>query len=75
MMPRRPAAGWIVANSCDISSFSWYPSDANQDAERERCLPDAVANAMRERGLYRLWQPKAFGGLEVDPMTAFRVFE
>jgi len=69
------AAGWIVANSCGISSFSWYPSDANQDAERERCLPDAVANAMRERGLYRLWQPKAFGGLEVDPMTAFRVFE
>src|SRR5947207_13408580 len=68
------AAGWIVANSCGISSFSWYPSDANQDAERECCLPDAVANAMRERGLYRLWQPKAFGVLELDAMTAFRVF-
>src|SRR5207249_9965329 len=25
------AAGWIVANSCGISSFSWYPSDANQE--------------------------------------------
>jgi len=45
------------------------------DAERERRLPDAIANAMRERGLYRLWRPEAFGGLEVDPMTAFRVFE
>jgi alkylation response protein AidB-like acyl-CoA dehydrogenase len=45
------------------------------EAERERRLPDAVANAMRERGLYRLWRPKAFGGLEVDPMTAFQVFE
>jgi indole-3-acetate monooxygenase len=45
------------------------------EAETERKLPDAVANAMRERGLYRLWRPKAFGGLEVDPMTAFQVFE
>jgi alkylation response protein AidB-like acyl-CoA dehydrogenase len=44
-------------------------------AERERRLPDAVANTMRESGLYRLWRPRAFGGLEVDPMTAFQVFE
>jgi len=45
------------------------------DAERERRLPDAVADAMRACGLYRLWRPRAFGGLEVDPMTAFRVLE
>jgi hypothetical protein len=45
------------------------------EAERERQLPDAVAEAMRERGLHRLFHPKAYGGLEVDPMTAFRVFE
>src|SRR5215471_6574544 len=45
------------------------------EAERERQLPDAVAEAMRAHGLYRLWRPKAYGGLEVDPMTAFRVFE
>jgi alkylation response protein AidB-like acyl-CoA dehydrogenase len=44
-------------------------------AEKERRLPDAVANTMRESGLYRLWRPRAFGGLEVDPMTAFQVFE
>ena len=45
------------------------------DAERERHLPDAVADAMRAGGLYRLWRPRAFGGLEVDPMTAFQVLE
>ncbi len=47
----------------------------SDEAERERQLSDAVAEAMRAQGLYRLWRPKAFGGLEVDPMTAFRVFE
>ena len=46
-----------------------------EDAERERRLPDAVAEAMRACGLYRLWRPTAFGGLEVDPMTAFLVVE
>jgi alkylation response protein AidB-like acyl-CoA dehydrogenase len=45
------------------------------EAERERQLSDPVADAFRAQGLYRLWRPKAFGGLEVDPMTAFRVFE
>ncbi len=46
-----------------------------EEAERERRLPDATAKAMRECGLYRLWRPKAFGGLELDPMTAFQVIE
>jgi alkylation response protein AidB-like acyl-CoA dehydrogenase len=45
------------------------------DAERERRLPDAVADAMRARGLYRLWRPRTFGGLEVDPIATFQVLE
>lgn len=45
------------------------------DAELERRLPDAVADAMRACGLYRMWRPRAFGGLELDPMTAFQVLE
>ena len=44
-------------------------------AERERRLARPVVDAMVKTGLFRLWTPKAFGGLEVDPMTAFRVFE
>jgi alkylation response protein AidB-like acyl-CoA dehydrogenase len=44
-------------------------------AERERRLPAAVAHAMRDQGLFRMWRPKAFGGYETDPMTAFEVFE
>jgi alkylation response protein AidB-like acyl-CoA dehydrogenase len=45
------------------------------DAERDRRLSDAVATALREQGFYRMFRPRAFGGLEVDPMTAFRVYE
>jgi alkylation response protein AidB-like acyl-CoA dehydrogenase len=44
-------------------------------AERACQLADEVVDGMRERGLYRLWRPGAFGGLEVDPMSACRVFE
>ncbi|MBP1149672.1 MULTISPECIES: acyl-CoA dehydrogenase family protein [unclassified Methylocaldum] len=46
-----------------------------QAAERERKLAIPVAKAMQEAGLYRLWRPKAFGGLEVEPISAFRVIE
>ncbi len=45
------------------------------DAERERRLPDAVADLMSACGLYRMWRPRTFGGLEVDPITTFRVLE
>ena len=44
-------------------------------AESRRRLSDAAAAAMKEAGLYRMWIPRAYGGLEVDPMTAHRVFE
>ena len=30
------AAGWIVANSCGISSFSWYPVEANKEMRADR---------------------------------------
>ena len=44
-------------------------------AERERKLSDTAAHAMRDAGLFRMWRPQALGGHEVDPVTAFRVFE
>ena len=43
--------------------------DAADEAERERRLPERVAVAMAEAGLYRVAVPKTCAGLECDPRT------
>jgi alkylation response protein AidB-like acyl-CoA dehydrogenase len=44
-------------------------------AEAERALPDAAYDATLAAGLFRMLTPKAFGGLELHPVEAFRVIE
>ena len=43
--------------------------------EAERRLPPTVVDALRELGAFRLAVPRAYGGLELDPMTQVRVVE
>ncbi|HEV8718623.1 MAG TPA: acyl-CoA dehydrogenase family protein [Candidatus Binatia bacterium] len=43
--------------------------------EAERRLPPQVVDALRELGAFRLAVPRAYGGLELDPMTQVRVVE
>ena len=45
------------------------------EAEQQRHLSRPVVDAMREAGLYSMARPTAFGGLEADPVTTFRVVE
>jgi len=47
----------------------------SDDAERECRLAPAVADALRDIGSYRMFRPLARGGLEFDPVSAFRVIE
>jgi alkylation response protein AidB-like acyl-CoA dehydrogenase len=43
--------------------------------ESDRQVPAASYEAMREAGLFRIWAPAAFGGLELHPVEGCRVFE
>ena len=45
------------------------------EGELNRQLSPAVYDAFRDSGLLRLSLPAAYGGLEVDPITAIGVFE
>lgn len=48
---------------------------ASAEAEIERRLSAHVAEALRDAGCYHLFRPSSRGGLELDPVSAFRVIE
>jgi alkylation response protein AidB-like acyl-CoA dehydrogenase len=43
--------------------------------EAERKFPPTILEAMRKLGAFRMAVPRAYGGLELDPMTQVRVVE
>ena len=62
----------IVAAARDLG-----PVIANhvETTERDRRLARPVIDALRAAGLFRLFTPRALGGLEIDPVTFARVVE
>jgi alkylation response protein AidB-like acyl-CoA dehydrogenase len=48
---------------------------ASTEIERGRRLPAGIAAAMKDAGVFGMAMPRAWGGLEVDPLTQFRIIE
>ncbi len=44
-------------------------------SEADRRLAPALVDAMVDAGVFRVWTPKALGGLELDPISGLQVFE
>ena len=45
------------------------------EAEKNRRLSEPVLKALKESKMFRIWKPKAYGGLETDPITGFEALE
>src|SRR5215469_2851248 len=48
---------------------------AGDEAERIRRIPPAIAQAMKEAGVFGMVLPQSWGAPELDPITQVRVIE
>ena len=48
---------------------------ASDEIERGRRIPPAIAQAMKDAGVFGMAMPRVWGGPELDPLTQFRVIE
>jgi alkylation response protein AidB-like acyl-CoA dehydrogenase len=71
-MPTLSAEHDLFGSIADLSSTI---RDGGERAETDRDMPAEAIGALREHGFFRIWTPRALGGLELDPVTALQVFE
>ena len=68
-----PALDWLLGRVRELEPLI---REHARRAERERRLAQPVSDALRDAGFFRIFRPASRGdGLELDPVTAFRVFE
>ena len=48
---------------------------ARDELDQHRRLPASLVTAMDDAGLFRTYMPSSLGGLELDPVSAFRIVE
>ena len=59
----------------DIARLGPCIRDHADEAERGRRLPPIVVSALAEAGVFHMLTPLRLGGLEVDPLSFYRVVE
>ncbi len=63
MSPEEPAVVSAVQDLLPVLA------ERAQETEDRRCLPAETVKSLEEAGVFRLLQPKAYGGIEADPVT------
>lgn len=58
-----------------VEALSPLIREHSDRAEREKRLPQPVAEALRDAGLFRMFRPTSREGLGLDPVSEFRVAE
>jgi len=62
----------LIARIDDLAPFFRHSAE---EADRLARLPPPVVTKLLDHGLFRIWIPKAFGGLELDLPEALKVYE
>jgi indole-3-acetate monooxygenase len=68
---RLEAAEWLER----ARSLAPIAEQHREQAEQDRHMAEPIVQAMRERGLFSLWCPKAFGGAELPIETSVLIME
>src|SRR6266511_1115418 len=72
MMTAQEASETLLNTVCTLEPLIRQYAD---EAESTRRLSPSVVRALAEAGLFRMCVPRALGGLEVTPLTFYRVVE
>jgi alkylation response protein AidB-like acyl-CoA dehydrogenase len=67
-----PESDNLVQAARDLAPLIRQHAD---EGERQGRLAGPVVEALAKAGMFRLWTPRALGGLEVDPITYMRIGE
>ncbi len=57
-------AAWLAA----ARAMAPLVAEHRSNFDRDRNLPSVLIEAMRQAGFFRLWLPRALGGVELDPL-------
>ena len=64
-------AAWLAA----ARAMAPLVAEHRSNFDRDRNLPSVLIEAMRQAGFFRLWLPRALGGVELDPLGFLAVTE
>lgn len=64
-------AAWLAA----ARAMAPLVAEHRGNFDRDRNLPSILVDAMHQAGFFRLWLPRALGGVELDPLSFLAVTE